>query len=319
MDQILVLLIAVLIDWIIGDPYCLPHPIVFIGNMIKKYEGIIRKSKIISLRLGGFILTTASIITVTVILSSILFIAHSIHPYFKMILTVYLIYTSLAARCLHIEANKVYESLREKDIKKSRKLLSYLVGRDTRELDNQGITRGIVETVAENTVDGVLAPMFYIIIGFFIGKPVEMAFVYKTVNTLDSMVGYKQEPYREIGYASAKLDDIANYVPARLGSLLMLASGGMLGYDIKNGYRILIRDRRNHKSPNCGYPEATVAGLLNIQLGGTNTYFGERVYKPTIGENKASLEANHIKDTVYIMYGAQVIMLIVFLLIQMVN
>ncbi len=319
MKEVLILFTAVLIDSIMGDPYWLPHPIIFIGNMIKKYEGIIRRIKFIPLKIGGFILTIGSIITVMIVIFSILFIANIIHPVLKLVIMVYLLYTSLAGRCLHLEGNKVYESLIEKDIEKSRKLLSYLVGRDTSELTLQDITRGIVETIAENTVDGVLAPVFYIIIGFFIGMPVEMAFLYKTINTLDSMVGYKQEPYKDIGYASAKLDDIANYIPARLGSLLMLGAGGILGYDIRRGLKILIRDRRNHKSPNCGYPESAVAGMLNIQLGGTNTYFGERVYKPTIGDDVVPLEPKHIKDTVRIMYGAQVIMITGFLLIQLIG
>lgn len=312
MNYFYILLIAVFLDFVLGDPPTWPHPIRFIGWMIRRFENLIRKQRVINLKVGGFLLVLLSLSTVFIISTLLLLIAGLIHPMAKLVVSIYLIYTSLAAKCLAVEVKKVYKSLMDDDIKMSRKLLSYLVGRDTSELSKNEVTRAAIETVAENTVDGVLAPLFYFMVGILIGMPVELMVIYKVVNTLDSMVGYIQEPYKDIGYASAKLDDLANYIPARLGSLLMLIAGIFLGFSGKNGLRILIRDRRNHKSPNCGYPEAVAAGLLNIQLGGTNRYFGEILHKPTIGDDINKLEPNHIIRTINIMYGSQACMIIGF-------
>lgn len=310
----IILLLSVALDIIFGDPEGLPHPVRYIGSIIKAYEKMIRKSGV-SLKTGGFILVFFTLSTVVLSVTFLLQLANLIHPFLKTILTVYLLYTTLAAKCLADEAKKVLRAVGDMDIVKSRLSLSYLVGRDTSELSFEGVIRGVVETVAENTVDGVLAPLFYMIIGFYFNMPVQFALAYKAINTLDSMVGYIQEPYREIGYASAKLDDVANYIPARLGSILMLLAGGLLGLDINNGFKILLRDRRNHKSPNCGYPEAAVAGLLNIQLGGTNTYFGKEVYKPTIGDSTVDLRGEHIISTIKIMYMTEGVALLLGILI----
>lgn len=305
----LLLIVPVLLDMIIGDPPDVPHPVRYIGWIIKRYENMIRKSNI-NLKIGGFLLTGLSLITVTVVITLILFISQKINTYLYIIISIYLLYTSLASKCLDVETRKVYKSLLEEDIDDSRKKLSYLVGRDTINLTKEEITRGAVETVAENTIDGVLAPLIFIGIGMYFGYPVQFAFIYKTINTLDSMVGYMNKKYKDIGYASAKLDDIANYIPARIGSLLMLIGGTALGYDGFNGLKISERDSRNHKSPNCGYPESVVAGLLNIQLGGTNTYFGEKVYKPTIGDKNLEIEPRNIIDTIKIMYASEIILVL---------
>lgn len=309
MNYIYILLIAVLLDFVLGDPPSWPHPIRFVGWMIKRYELLVRNQRWINLRVGGFFLVILSLSTIFIISSLLLLIADLIHPIAEGVISIYLVYTSMAAKCLEVEAKKVYEALKDDDINKSRKLLSYLVGRDTTQLSKSEVIRGTIETVAENTVDGVLAPLFYFMTGILIGIPVELMLLYKTINTLDSMVGYIQEPYKDIGYASAKLDDLANYIPARLGSILMLIAGVFLGFHGKNGLRILIRDRRNHKSPNCGYPEAVTAGLINIQLGGTNRYFGEILHKPTIGDASEKLDPYHIISTINIMYGSQICMI----------
>lgn len=303
----IMLALAVALDFILGDPHSWPHPIVFIGRMVGRYEKLIRKQSWLSLKAGGFLLAGFSVFTVAVVISLALFAVGLAGPWAEFGISAYLIYTSLAARCLRDEAVKVYKSLKSGDVDESRRLLSYLVGRDTKSLDEKGVTRAVVETVAENTIDGVLAPMFYLLLGFLLGFPVQSVFIYKTVNTLDSMVGYVQEPYREIGFASAKLDDLLNFVPARIGGAIMLLAGLLLGYDFKNGARILIRDRKNHKSPNCAYPEAAVAGLLGIRLGGTNTYFGQALVKPTIGDAKREIEAEDIKRACSIMYVSQAI------------
>ncbi len=309
----ILLIIVITLDFILGDPPNWPHPIRWIGLSISKYEKIIRKSKV-NLKVGGFILVLLSLTTVLIITTLILKIAYIIHPTLKIIITVYLLYTSVASKCLDVEARKVHNSICKEDLELSRKKLSYLVGRDTTELNLNEIIRAVVETIAENTVDGVLAPVFYMAVGFYFGLPVQFALGYKVINTLDSMVGYVQQPYKDIGYASAKLDDIVNYIPARIGSIFMVFAGGLLGYDVQNGFKILKRDKRNHKSPNCAYPESAVAGLLKIQLGGTNTYFGHTVYKPTIGDRIIKLTPNHIINTVKIMYGAQILLVLTFIL-----
>lgn len=308
MKSIIILILAVLLDFIFGDPYDIPHPIIYIGKLIRSLEKSIRKAKL-PLRLGGFLLLILSVSTVGLVITSLLYLANLLHPIIKDLLTVYLLYTSLAAKCLKVEVLKVYETLKSNQLLEARKYISYLVGRDTSRLDSDEITRAAVETVAENTVDGVLAPLLYIVLGMVFQLPVQFVFAYKTVNTLDSMVGYIQEPYKEIGYFSAKTDDLLNYIPARIGSIFMILGGFMLGYNVKNGVKILMRDRRNHKSPNCAYPEAAVAGLLDVQIGGTNQYFNETVVKPTIGDGTQPLAFKHILDTIKIMYASEIIII----------
>lgn len=314
MGYVYILIIAIILDFILGDPPQIPHPIRYIGKTIKVYENMIRKQKNINLKFGGFMLLILSLITVMLVVSLIIYVSKEIHQYLNIIISVYLTYTALAAKCLSIETKKVYKALKNNDLKESRKMLSYLVGRDTTNLSKKEVIRGTVETIAENTIDGILAPIFFFVIGIVFNAPIQMIFLYKTINTLDSMVGYIQEPYKEIGFASAKVDDLANYIPARVGSIFMLIAGGLIGYDFKNGYKILKRDRRNHKSPNCGYPESAVAGLLKIQLGGTNTYFGQRLYKPTMGDSIEDLKSENIIDTIKIMYGSEIIMAGTFIL-----
>ena len=185
--------------------------------------------------------------------------------------------------------------------------LSYIVGRDTSKLSEKEIIRATVETVAENTVDGIIAPLFYAFIG---GAP--LAFAYKAINTLDSTVGYKNEKYKDLGFASAKIDDIANYVPARLTAVLMSLASLFLRFDAKNCLRIAIRDRKNHKSPNCAYPEGAAAGALGVQLGGTNVYFGEVVVKPTIGDATRELVIADITRGNQLMYMTSVVGVLIF-------
>ena len=180
-----------------------------------------------------------------------------------------------------------------------------IVGRDTSVLDAAGVTRAAVETIAENTSDGVIAPMLYTAIG----GPV-LGFVYKAVNTMDSMVGYIYEPYTDFGRCAAKIDDFFNWLPARIGSWFMLAAGRLLGYDTERGRKIYRRDRRNHKSPNSGHPESVVAGLLGVQLGGTNVYFGHVMKKPTIGDAVYPLSVKDITDTVGITAVSELMLMI---------
>jgi len=308
MNDLLLLLLIVLLDYRIGDPQGWPHPIIAIGWLIKRLEGLIRKVGF-DHRLGGAVLWLVTVTVVVVSLTGCLWLAELVHPALAKTLMVYLLFASMAATSLKKEAAKVGEALLRGDLKEGRKLLSWLVGRDTATLTEEEVIKGAVETVAENTIDGVIAPLFYIIIGLLIGYPVQLVFLYKTVNTLDSMVGYIQMPYTHIGYVSAKMDDLFNYIPARIGSFIMLLAGGVLSMDLYNGRRMLKRDCRKHKSPNAGYPESVVAGLLNIQLGGRHTYFGQVLEKPTIGDPIRWPKVMDIGDTCRIMYMSEFILL----------
>ncbi|WP_148552117.1 adenosylcobinamide-phosphate synthase CbiB [Paraclostridium bifermentans] len=308
---ILVMVIAYLLDLIIGDPYSFPHPVRFIGNLIRFTEGKIRKifkSKN-QLKTGGFLLW---IITVgfTALVTNLILNLLCINNIFYVIIASIILYTTLSTKCLAEEAKKIYEVLKTGDIEKSRKQLSYIVGRDTTSLSENEIIRATVETVAENTVDGIISPMMY----GFIGGPV-LAMAYKAINTLDSMVGYKNEKYGDIGFASAKIDDIANFIPARITPFFMMIASFILGFNSKKSIKIAMRDRKNHKSPNCAYAEGAVAGALEVQLGGTNMYFGEKVYKPTIGDKDRELEAEDILRTNKIMYLTSFIALVIFSII----
>jgi adenosylcobinamide-phosphate synthase len=295
--------IAMLLDLLIGDPPNWPHPIRFFGWIIANIEKWIRKG-IKNLYIGGFLLLMGSIVGA---LLPVLLMKAIIPPFLFTFIEIYLLYTFLASRCLTDEAMKVKKALDSGDLESARFKLSYLVGRDTKSLSQSDVTRGVVETVAENTIDGVLAPLFYMIIGIPFGLSLELALIYKVVNTLDSMVGYIQPPYKEIGFASAKMDDFMNFIPARIGAFIMILTGAFIGKDVKNGFKIFIRDRNNHKSPNSGHPESAIAGLLGIQIGGSNVYFGNLVVKPTIGDANKPIESKHISETIKVMIGAELL------------
>src|SRR5690606_5663109 len=207
------------------------------------------------------------------------------------IVNVYLIYTCIAARSLNKEAMKVYYAF-DKGIEEARYKLSFIVGRDTQNLAEGEVIRADVETVAENTSDGVIAPLFYIML---LGAP--GGIMYKMVNTMDSMLGYKNEKYKDLGYFPAKIDDAFNFIPARLTGVLMCLSS-ILRFDVRSGIKIMMRDGKRHTSPNAGIPEAAVAGLLNIQLGGNNYYFGKLVEKPTIGDKIRNIERDDIRKAI---------------------
>ncbi|QEK11808.1 cobalamin biosynthesis protein CobD [Crassaminicella thermophila] len=300
-------------DLIWGDPYWIPHPIRFIGMGIKNTENFLRKfcknsndEKLLGILLTLIIVSCSYLITFLLIK-----IAGWINPYFGHFLEAFLIFQILASKSLDTESRKVLNQLKKGDLKESRKYLSYIVGRETNELNEDEIIRATVETIAENASDGIIAPLFFIFIG---GAPLGIA--YKAVNTLDSMVGYKNEKYLYFGWASAKFDDLINYIPARLTALFMVIASFLRGYDWKNSIRIIKRDRKNHKSPNCAYPESAVAGALRIQIGGTNTYFGKKVYKPTIGDSLRALEREDIDKSIKIMYTTSAVAMIVFLIIK---
>ncbi|WP_207736374.1 adenosylcobinamide-phosphate synthase CbiB [Fusibacter ferrireducens] len=308
--------IAVLLDWLVGDPPNWPHPVRFIGWLISTFEKQIRRFSS-NLYIGGFVLM---ILTVSSVVALYALAVSVCHPYFLRILNIYLLYTCLACKCLKDEAFKVKNLIQKNQVEASRKELSYLVGRDTETLTVEQVLRGIIETVSENTVDGILAPLFYMLVGSLfvynnISFAVVFALIYKSVNTLDSMVGYVQAPYKEIGMISAKTDDLLNFIPARIGAIFMLMAGAVLKLNFKNGLNVMMRDHRNHKSPNCGYPESVTAGLLDIQLGGTNVYFGETVYKPTIGDKLRDFDVVDIDKSVKVMYVSESILLLLGILL----
>lgn len=307
------ILVGYICDLIFGDPYWIPHPIRFIGNGISRTERELRKIfKGPKLEKIGGVLLALMVVSGSYLLTYLLlWTADWLHPTFRWIGESFLIFQILATKSLDVESRKVYTQLKQGDILEARRFLSYIVGRDTTHLNEQEIIRGAVETVAENISDGIIGPLCCIFIG---GAPLGMA--YKAINTLDSMVGYTNEKYLHFGWASAKLDDLVNLIPARLTALFIVVSSGLLGYDGSNSLRILCRDSRNHKSPNSGYPEAAVAGALNIQIGGTNSYFGQRVEKPTIGDKLKELDTEDILRTIKIMYGASAVGMFFFTLIR---
>ena len=215
----------------------------------------------------------------------------------------------IAVRCMAKEARGVEKSL-DQGIYAARKQVARIVGRDTDRLSEEEIIKATVETVAENTTDGVISPLFWALLG----GPV-LLWGFKAANTLDSMVGYMDEKYRDIGWSSAKLDDVLNYIPARLTALLMVAAAFLTNLDGRNAYRIVRRDHANHKSPNCAWSEAAAAGALHIQLGGTHEYFGKPVIKPTIGDADRPAERKDIRRSVYLLYGTAILMMAVIAVI----
>ena len=296
------------LDLIIGDPYSFPHPVRYIGKLISIVEKQIRKitSSDKGLKIAGFFLWFI-VVGATFGITTLVLQLFKFNKLAYFIVNTILIYTTLATKCLKDESVKIYKVLKTGDLEKSRIQLSYIVGRDTTNLNEKEIVRATVETVAENTVDGIIAPLFY---GFIGGAPLAMA--YKAVNTLDSTVGYKNDKYYYLGFASAKIDDIANYIPARLGIILLPLGSLFAGFNFKDALKIGIRDRKNHKSPNCAFSEGAVAGALGIQLGGTNVYFGKEVYKPTIGDKTREIEIEDIVRTNKIMYSSSIISIIIF-------
>lgn len=298
--------IAVVMDLILGDPLWLPHPVIFIGKLISRIEKYFRtKLKNEKLRIPGFIMVV-TVAALSFMIPFLILIICSTNRYLYVAANSLILWTTLAARSLDKAGMEVYAPVAAKDIKEARKKLSYIVGRDTNSLSFKEIIRGDVETIAENTSDGIIAPMIYGLIG---GGAMSM--MYKGINTMDSMVGYITEKFRYIGFFPAKTDDVFNYLPARVTGILMCISAPMVKGSPAKALKIMIRDRKNHKSPNCAYPEAAAAGAMGIQLGGTNTYFGEVMVKPTMGDADVELTEEHIKKTIRIMYCSEMLLLII--------
>lgn len=291
------LTIGFILDIIIGDPNNPFHPVRGIGYMASKLENIFRTILKNNLKLAGFIVWIFTVGLTFVITFGIIKVAKNFNINFGIILEGILIYFCISSKGLVVEGYKVIKFLINDDLNGARKQLSFIVGRDTGSLNKEGIVKAVVETIAENMADGVIAPLFYA--GIF-GAP--LAFAYKAVNTLDSMFGYKNDKYIDFGYFPAKLDDVFNYIPARITGILIVLASCILGYDYKNSFKIYKRDRYNHTSPNSAHPEAAMAGALKVQLGGANYYFGKLVEKPTIGDKVKEIEINDVNKTVKVLY-----------------
>ena len=299
--------IAYVLDLIFGDPQNVVHPVQVIGKIISAGEKVLLRKKYKFL--AGAVL---NIFTVSITYTLMYLISKSVKiSVFFMIIEIYLMYTIFSINSLAREGNRVYRILKEGDIEKARKDLSYLVSRDTETMDEKMIIRSTMETISENTVDGIVAPMFYMFLG---GMPLAMA--YKAINTLDSMVGYKNEKYMDFGKFSAKVDDAANFIPARITGILIVLASMILGYDYKNSLKIFIRDRKNHSSPNSAHSEASVAGALEVQFGGKVSYFGKEIDKPTIGDKTKEFELEDIRKNIRIMYVTSFLSLVMFSVIS---
>ncbi len=297
-----------LLDLLIGDPHWLYHPVRLIGNLIAVIDhkmldvsGIRNEKKEwhAGIWLVVIVLSATGLVSICLLLGG-----YVLNPVAGCILESIMTYQILATKCLKVESMKVYERLKAEDLDGARKAVAMIVGRDTQNLDEAGVAKAAVETVAENTSDGVIAPMIYLAIG----GPV-LGFLYKAVNTMDSMVGYKNDRYLNYGRTAAKLDDVVNYIPARISAALMIAAAYLPGkqFSGKDALRIFKRDRYNHASPNSAQTEAACAGALNLRLAGDASYFGKIVKKPYIGDDIRPVEAEDIARVNVLLYRSAVI------------
>ena len=326
MKLIVAIVLGFVLDLIFGDPHWLIHPVQIIGWFISFLKELIwrilyhcdyktmRKRKkhrhnILEM-IFGFFMAVLIVVGTYIVIWQILEFAAMIHPILKCVIETLMIYQIFATKSLRTESMKVYKKLKAGKLKAARRELSYLVGRDTQELSKEEIIKADIETIAENIADGVIAPMFFVAIG---GAP--LGFAYKAANTLDSMVGYRNKEFKNIGFASAKFDDIWNFIPARLAAFLMVMASGVLKLDMGNAWRIFKRDRYNHLSPNSAQTEAVAAGALGLQLGGTHNYFGKPVVKPTIGDDLRRARPEDIRITNNILYVSAILNLMVSVLI----
>lgn len=299
-------LLGFLLDLLLGDPHWLPHPVRFIGWMIAKGETILRKRLPRHERIAGAVLAIFVTGISFALPLGILMLAGRVHVGLRIGIETIFCYQILATKCLKVESMRVYKYLKKGDIPNSRKYLSWIVGRDTENLNEEQISKAVVETIAENTSDGVIAPMLFLIIG---GAP--LGFFYKAVNTLDSMIGYKNDRYLYFGRFAAKLDDVMNFIPAIVSAWLMILASFLLRLDAKNAIAIYRRDRHNHASPNSAKTESVAAGALNLQLAGDAYYFGKLVVKPTIGDANRTITIEDIPLMNRLMYMTAVLSLLI--------
>ncbi|MGN1346517.1 MAG: adenosylcobinamide-phosphate synthase CbiB [Eubacteriales bacterium] len=310
--QTLALGLGFIVDFFVGDPYSVPHPVVGIGKLISFLDRHLRKGHHDA---GDFQRGILTVVLVTVISSAVpalvSFLAWRIHPLLYLGINTVMCWQILAARQLVRESQKVQKALEKNDTEEARHAVSMIVGRDTDVLDENGICRAAVETVAENASDGVIAPLFWMMLFGAVG-----GFFYKSVNTMDSMLGYKNDKYLYFGRAAAKTDDFVNYLPARISALLMVLSCPFCGLDAKNAWKIFRRDRYKHASPNSAQTESACAGALGVQLAGDAVYGGVLHKKEYIGDPLRKIEPQDIAAAGRLMYTASVMMLIIAVLVR---
>lgn len=295
-------LIGFAVDLILGDPVWMPHPVVAMGKAISALEKFLRRCFPATQRgelAAGAVLALMLPAGTLLISCGALWLCGLVHPWLRFALEVLWCWQALAMRCLRDESRNVYRALKEKTLDDARRAVSRIVGRDTQALTAEGVAKAAVETVAENFSDGVAAPMFYMLIG---GAP--LALCYKAVNTMDSMIGYKNERYLYFGRAAARLDDVVNWLPSRLAAMLLIAAAALTGHDAHGAARIWQRDRHNHASPNSAQTESVMAGALGVQLAGPAYYFGKRYEKPTIGDEQRPVEPEDILRACRMLYAA---------------
>ena len=298
------LIVGFILDLLLGDPEWLYHPVRLIGGLISRLEKRLR-ARGGNLRRSAVILTVTTVLVTMAVTAGILVLLQQLGRIPLFIGMALLDWMGIAVTCMAKEARGVGKAL-EKGLPEARKQIARIVGRDTQNLSGEEIIKATVETVAENTTDGVISPLFWALLG----GPV-LLWGFKAANTLDSMVGYMDEKYRDIGWSSAKLDDILNYIPARLTALLMILAAFLTGMDGPNAFRIVRRDHANHKSPNCAWSEAAAAGAMHIQLGGTHEYFGKPVEKPTIGDADRPAEREDIRRANRLLYVTSGLMILI--------
>ena len=299
------LALGFLVDLLVGDPHGWPHLIRGFGFLIAALERVLYPMK--NKRAGGTLLVVVVLLLSAGLPALLLFFVWRVSPWLYIVIETVFCWQILATKSLRDESRAVYAKLASGDLPGARKAVSMIVGRDTEQLDETGVAKAAIETVAENASDGVIAPMLYMAIG---GVP--LMFLYKGINTMDSMLGYKNDKYLYFGRIAAKLDDVANYIPARISGWLMVAGTVFTGMDTKNAAKIYKRDRRNHASPNSAQTEAAMAGALDVQLAGNAYYFGKLYEKPTIGDPIRPVEPEDIKRANRLMYAASILGVVVF-------
>ena len=311
--SIVFFLFAVSVDFCFGDAlFGNFHPVVGIGNLISWLEKILypvegnEKKELFA----GLLLTVLVVLITFIVVRALFFVSAALGVIFFYPLFFYLLYTTIACGGLAREAHNVLKTLQNCGVIEARVALARIVGRETDQLEEDEIYRAVIETVAENFSDGVVAPLFYLMLG---GVP--LAWAYKAINTLDSMLGYKDRRYLYFGRSAAYLDDFANYIPARLSAGLIIVAAFFQGLDWRSGWRILVRDRRAHASPNCGYPEAAMAGILGLRLGGDNRYHGQLIKKPYIGDAREPVSGLHGLRAISNLYLSSTIFVVIMVLI----